>query len=99
MAVKVDLRLMLGRTYVAAKNSGVGFNVASIPAGFSAPSRGAFDPQYMTALYGAGFDQGKSAKPFGTEPPPFSGQPSGEASDPRPDNNLPSNDADKTQQK
>ena len=32
-AVKVDLRLMLDRTFIAAKNSGVGFNVASISAG------------------------------------------------------------------
>ena len=31
MAVKTDLRLMLDRTFIAAKNSGVGFNVATIP--------------------------------------------------------------------
>jgi predicted acylesterase/phospholipase RssA len=88
MAVKVDLRLMLGRTFVAAKNSGVGFNVASIPDSFSAQSRGAFDPQYMTALYGTGFDLGKSANPFATEPPAFPGRPS-----------APTNELDKPQQK
>ena len=50
IAVKVDTRLMLDRAYVVAKRSGVGFNVASIPPSFNAPSRGAFDPDYMRAL-------------------------------------------------
>jgi predicted acylesterase/phospholipase RssA len=70
-AVKADLRLMLDRTYVAAKNSGIGFNVATIPADFSAPSRGPFDPDYMKALFKAGFDQGNSANPFAGQPPPY----------------------------
>jgi len=73
-AVKVDLRLMLDRSYVAAKNSGIGFYVATIPASFKAPSRGPFDPDYMRALFDAGYDQGKSANPFGTEPPPYPGR-------------------------
>ena len=42
---------MIDRSYIAAKNSGIGFNVATIPASFSAPSRGAFDPDYMKALF------------------------------------------------
>ncbi len=75
MAVKAVLRLMLDRTYVAAKNSGVGYNVATIPASFSAPSRGAFDPEYMKALFEVGYDQGKSAAAFSTAPPPFPGRP------------------------
>ena len=75
MAVNVDLRLMLDRIYVAAKNSGTGFNVAAIPASFSAPSRGPFDPQYMGALFSVGFDQGRSATPFAGAPPPYPGQP------------------------
>ena len=61
MAVQADLRLMLDRTFVAAKNLGVGFNAATIPADFNAPSRGAFDPNYMKALFDVGFAQGKSA--------------------------------------
>ena len=52
---------MLDRAYVAAKRSGVGFNVATIPASFNAPSRGAFDPEYMKALFQTGYDQGRSA--------------------------------------
>ena len=78
MAVKVDLRLMLDRAFVAAKNSGIGFNVATIPADFNAPSRGAFDPDYMKALFKAGYDHGKSANPFADEPPPYPGRPRSE---------------------
>jgi predicted acylesterase/phospholipase RssA len=75
MAVKVDTRLMLDRAYLLAKRSGVGFNVASIPPDFSAPSRGAFDPDYMRALFQAGFERGKSAAPFATAPPPYPAAP------------------------
>ena len=73
-AVKVDLRLMLDRAYLAARRSNVGFNVATIPASFSAPSRGPFDPDYMKALYQTGYEQGKSANAFANRPPPYPGQ-------------------------
>jgi hypothetical protein len=72
-AVKVDTRLMLDRVYLAAMRSGVDFDVATIPAGFSAPSRGPFDPTYMGALYAAGEQLGKSATPFANLPPPYPG--------------------------
>ena len=75
IAVKADLRLMLDRASIAAKNSGIGFNVATVPAGFSAPSRGPFDPDYMKALFNAGFDQGKSENPFAGAPPSYQNQP------------------------
>jgi Patatin-like phospholipase len=81
MAVKVDTRLMLDRTYLFAKRTGLGFNVASIPASFSAPSRGAFDPNYMRALFQTGYDLGKSASPFSTEPPAYPGQPASSSQD------------------
>jgi predicted patatin/cPLA2 family phospholipase len=74
-AIKADLRALIDRTYVAAKNSGVGFNVAAIPADFSAPSRGPFDPDYMRALYQLGFEQGKGANAFAGVPPPYPGEP------------------------
>jgi len=80
-AVDVDTRLMLDRSYVVAKRSGVSFNVASVPQTFNMPSRGAFDPDYMKALFNVGFDQGKSAA-FASVPPPYPGQP---ASDPNSD--------------
>jgi len=71
MAVKVDTRLMLDRAYVVAKRSGVEFNVATIPASFNAPSKGPFDPDYMGALFQTGYEQGRSATPFSTQPPPY----------------------------
>jgi len=73
MAVPVDTRLMIDRAYVVAKRSGAAFNVASIPASFNAPSKGAFDPQYMGALFQFGFEQGRGATPFSAEPPPYPG--------------------------
>ena len=84
MAIKADLRVLLDRAHVAAKNSGIGFNVATIPPGFNAPSRGAFDPDYMKALFNVGYDQGKSASPFAAEPPPFALSPANGMSNPQP---------------
>jgi hypothetical protein len=74
-AVKVDTRLMIDRAYLAAKRSGVDFNIASIPADFNMPSRGPFDPDYMSALFQLGENLGKSATPFGNAPPPYPGPP------------------------
>jgi hypothetical protein len=70
-AVKVDTRLMMDRAYLAAKRSGVDFNVASVPPDFSAPSRGPFDPDYMGALFQTGENLAKSAAPFANQPPPY----------------------------
>jgi hypothetical protein len=84
MAIKADLRVLLDRAYVAAKNSGIGFNVATIPPSFNAPSRGAFDPDYMKALFNVGYDQGKGENPFAAEPPAFPGSPANGVSDPQP---------------
>ena len=71
MAVPVDTRLMIDRTYIAAKRSGVEFNVASIPETFHARSKGPFDPKYMSALFQAGYEQGRSTSAFSNEPPPY----------------------------
>ncbi len=80
-AVKADLRVMIDRAYVAAKNSGIGFNVATIPANFHAPSRGPFDPNYMTALFDVGYEQGKGAAAFAAAPPPYPGAPATDPND------------------
>ena len=76
MAVKVDTRLMIDRALRRRRTQRRRFNVATIPASFNAPSRGSFDPDYMGALFQTGYDQGQSATPFSTEPPPY---PSGPA--------------------
>lgn len=80
-AVKVDTRLMIDRAYLAAKRSGVDFNIASIPADFNAPSRGPFDPGYMSALFQLGEALGKSATPFANEPPAYPGRPTAQPTD------------------
>jgi predicted acylesterase/phospholipase RssA len=82
-AVKVDTRLMIDRAYLAAKRSGVDFNIATIPADFSAPSRGPFDPDFMNALFQIGETLGKSATPFGSAPPPYPGPPAPPVQDPQ----------------
>jgi predicted acylesterase/phospholipase RssA len=74
-AVKVDTRLMIDRVYLAAKRSGVGFNIATVNPNFDVPSHGIFDPDYMTALFKVGYEQGKGTNPFASEPPPYSSQP------------------------
>jgi len=81
IAVKTDTRLMIDRTFLVAKRSNVGFNVATIPQSFNAPSQGAFDSNYMTALFQAGYQLGQSATPFSSEPPPYPGPPAIDASD------------------
>jgi predicted acylesterase/phospholipase RssA len=79
MAVPVDTSLMIDRTYIVAKRSGVEFNVATIPASFNAPSKGPFDPEYMKTLFQVGAVQGKGATAFAATPPP---SPSGPAPQP-----------------
>jgi predicted acylesterase/phospholipase RssA len=71
MAVPVDTSLMIDRTFIVAKRSGVEFNVATIPTSFSAPSKGPFDPEYMKSLFQVGSVQGKGANAFAATPPPF----------------------------
>jgi len=79
--VKVDTRLMMDRAYLAAKRSGLDFNIATLPADFNVPSRGPFDPDYMTALFQAGQAQAKSATPFANEPPAYPGRPTAQPID------------------
>ncbi len=76
--------MLLDRAYVASKNSGIRFNVATIPTTFNAPSRGAFDPNYMKALFNVGYDQAKSASPFAAEPPPFPDSQANGSGEPKP---------------
>jgi len=80
MAVPVDTRLMIDRAYLAARRSGIDFNVATIPTSFNAPSAGAFDPKYMGALFKTGFEQGRGANAFSDKPPPYPGAPAAQPS-------------------
>ncbi|MDE2284168.1 MAG: patatin-like phospholipase family protein [Hyphomicrobiales bacterium] len=75
MAVPVDTRLMIDRAYLAAKRSGINFNIATIPTSFHAPSAGAFDPKYMGALFKTGVERGRGANAFSDRPPPYPAAP------------------------
>ena len=64
VGVKTLTRIMIDQAYAAAKRSGVGFHLATIDPKFSAVSRGAFDPDYMKALFNFGSEQSKSGLAF-----------------------------------
>lgn len=48
----------------AMRRRGVPFKFSFVPSGFEAASRGAFDPQYMSALFGAGERQARGETAF-----------------------------------
>ena len=59
------------RMYTDAKRDHTDFNVASIPADFSAPNTSDFDPVYMKALYKEGYDMAKTGTEWQKVPPGF----------------------------
>lgn len=75
MAIKIVTRNAIDRAYATALRSGIGFHVAFVDQSFNAPARGAFDPDYMKALYEVGFAKGAGPRPFLREPPDYSNQP------------------------
>ncbi len=74
-AIKIVIRNAIDRTYATAKRNGIGFHLAFVDQGFSAPARGPFDPDYMKALYEAGFARGSNPDSFLREPEDSSDQP------------------------
>jgi hypothetical protein len=74
-AIRIVIRNAIDRVYATAKRNNIGFYLAFVDQGFSAPARGPFDTDYMKALYEAGFAKGSGPNPFLREPPDFSDQP------------------------
>lgn len=74
-AIRIVIRNAIDRVYATAKRNNIGFYLAFVDQGFSAPARGPFDTDYMKALYEAGFAKGSGPDPFLREPPDFSDQP------------------------
>jgi hypothetical protein len=60
-----DLITMYGK----AKVEGIDYNLASIPADFSAPRPAPFDVGYMTALFERGYGLGKAGYRWAKAPP------------------------------
>jgi hypothetical protein len=55
LAARLDLLLF----QQAARRDGIDFNLALVEPGFATKAHGAFDPQYMKALFDRGFEQGR----------------------------------------
>jgi hypothetical protein len=67
-AIRVIVRNAIDRAYVVAERSNIPFHLAFIDDAFHAPSRGAFDSDYMKALFEFGYREGKSGTAFRNEP-------------------------------
>lgn len=68
VGVKTLTKIMIDQAYAAAKRNGIGFQLATIDPKFNVPSRGAFDPDYMKALFNFGSEQAKTGVAFRNEP-------------------------------
>jgi hypothetical protein len=74
-AIRVVTRNTIDRAYMLAQRSEVPFHLAFVDEDFSAPHRGAFDSNYMKALFEFGYTQGKDGSAFHREPPRDTEQP------------------------
>jgi hypothetical protein len=66
LALQAGLRIELLLTLAAAQRQGMSLSVAQIDAEFQHPARGAFDPEYMKALFEFAVEQVKKGKTFET---------------------------------
>jgi hypothetical protein len=66
LALQSGLRIELLLTLAAAQKQGISLSVAQIDPEFQHPSRGAFDPDYMKALFAFAVEQAKKGKTFET---------------------------------
>jgi hypothetical protein len=64
VGVRTLTRVMIDQAYAAAKRNGIGFHLATVDPAFNAPSRGAFDPDYMKALFKFGSEQARTGLAF-----------------------------------
>lgn len=62
LALQMGARMDLVLFYRAARRDGVDFNLAHVEASFDNKARGAFDSQYMKALFERGFEQGRKGQ-------------------------------------
>lgn len=80
--LKSGIRLETAVVAAAMQRRGVSFAFSFIPEGFHAASRGAFDPDYMSALFKAGEEQARTSAAFTSmsQPGAAAGQIGGETS-------------------
>jgi hypothetical protein len=63
----------LYRIHSVSQRDGVDFNLANIPQTSNVQLRYAFDPEYMDALFGVGYELGKAGNRWAKVPPGFGG--------------------------
>jgi len=68
VGVQTMLRVGIDRAYATAKRSGVTFNLAYPALASDQQGKGAFDPEFMKDLFGAGLARGRGESPFVHEP-------------------------------
>jgi len=68
IALKAGGRLELALAGLAARRSGIGFNVTYVGDDFDQVGRGLFDPKYMGALYDYGYAKGRADDRFRNPP-------------------------------
>ena len=61
----------LYRIYLTTQRDGVDFNLAYIPASFTAPHQEEFDTEFMRQLYALGYDMAAKGYPWQKAPPGF----------------------------
>jgi predicted acylesterase/phospholipase RssA len=66
LALQAGLRIELLLTLAAAQKQGINLSVAQIDPEFQHPARGAFDPEYMKALFDFAVEQAMKGKTFET---------------------------------
>jgi hypothetical protein len=64
LALQAGMRIELLLTLAAAQKQGITLSVAQIDPEFQHPARGAFDPEYMKALFDFAVEQAKKGKTF-----------------------------------
>jgi hypothetical protein len=67
--IKWDGIADLYRIYAIANRDGINYNYTSIPLDFSKESKSAFDKEYMSSLFQAGYDAALQEKPWKHTPP------------------------------
>lgn len=61
------------RMYLGARRDNLDYHLAYIPDDFEVESNEVFDPEYMKALYGRGYDLARNGYPWSLTPPEYNG--------------------------
>ena len=71
----------LARIYSTCLRDDIEFNLAEIPSSFDKKAQGAFDREYMQALYDVGYELAKNGYPWAKSPPYYTAAEEGSAAE------------------